>query len=159
MMNKKHSLLLLGCVLISAGVRAQTATAIVADAGVINVITKGAAPGARSFDAYAGFGSYETQDYRVGGQVAAEVVGLDLDGCRYTSDNYRQNNRLRHDNLVADLRNFDPDHHLDLKLGYEQPDLRLPGNRTEAELETDRRGTRTPSDFSNRTDGFGSLTG
>lgn len=122
---------------------------------VINVITKGAPPGARSFDAYAGFGSYETQDYRVGGQVAGEAVGLELDGGRYTSDNYRQNNRLRQDNLVADLRNFDPDHHLDLKLGYQQQDLRLPGNRTEAELETDRRGTRTRSDFSNRTDGFG----
>ena len=61
-----------------------------ATAGVINVITKGAAPGARSFDAYAGFGSYETQDYRVGGQVAGEAVGLELDGGRYTSDNYRQ---------------------------------------------------------------------
>lgn len=34
-MNKKHSLLLLGCTLISAGVRARTATPIVADEVVV----------------------------------------------------------------------------------------------------------------------------
>ncbi len=130
-----------------------------ATGGVINVITKGAQGGARSFNAYAGGGSYNTQDYRVGGQVAGERVGLGLNGGHYTSDNYRDNNRVDQDNFVADLRNFDPDRNLNLKLGYDQQDLRLPGNRTEAELDNDRRGTRTPTDFSNRRGGFANLSG
>ena len=130
-----------------------------ATGGVINVITKGAQGGVKSFNAYAGGGSYNTQDYRVGGQVAGERVGLGLNGGHYTSDNYRDNNRVDQDNFVADLRNFDPDRNLNLKLGYDQQDLRLPGNRTEAELDTDRRGTRTPTDFSNRRGGFANLSG
>jgi iron complex outermembrane recepter protein len=130
-----------------------------ATGGVINVITKGPNPGTKSFDTYLGVGSYNTQDYRVGGQIAGEGVGLGLNGGHLTSDNYRENNRLDQDNFVADLRNFDPDHNLNLKLGYENQDLRLPGSRTEAQLDTDRRGTSTPSDFSNRSDGFASLAG
>lgn len=130
-----------------------------ATGGVINVITKGPDSGNKSFDAYAGGGSYNTQDYRVGGQIASETVGLGLNGGHYTSDNYRENNRVVQDNFVADLRNFDPNHTLNLKLGYDKQDLRLPGTRTEAELDTDRRGTRTPEDFSNRSGGFANLSG
>ena len=130
-----------------------------ATGGVINVITKGPDRGAKAFNAYAGGGSYNTRDYRIGGQIAGETVGLDLSGGHYTSDNYRENNRVDQDNFVADARNFDPDHNLNLKLGYEKQDLGLPGNRTEAELETDRRGTRNPTDFSNRHGGFASLSG
>ena len=130
-----------------------------ATGGLINVITKGPVSGSKSFDAYAGGGSYNTQDYRVGGQIASETVGLGLNGGHYTSDNYRENNRVVQDNFVADLRNFDPNHTLNLKLGYDKQDLRLPGTRTEAELDTDRRGTRTPEDFSNRSGGFANLSG
>lgn len=129
-----------------------------ATGGVINIITKGADRAAKSFDAYAGTGSYNTQDYRVGGQIGGDQVGLSVNGGRFSSDNYRKNNRVVQDNFVADVRNFDPDHNLNLKLGYEKQDLRLPGNRTEAELETDRRGTRNPTDFSNRDGGFASLS-
>jgi iron complex outermembrane receptor protein len=130
-----------------------------ATGGVVNIITKAPDPGSKSFDAYAGGGSYNTQDYRVGGQIAGESAGLRLDGGRYSSDNYRENNRVVQDNFVADLRNFDPDHSLNLKLGYDKQDLRLPGNRTEAELDSDRRGTRTPEDFSNREGGFANVSG
>jgi len=130
-----------------------------ATGGVINIITKEPNRSAKSFDAFAGAGSYNTRDDRIGGQIAGEKVGLDLNGGHYTSDNYRDNNRVDQDNFVADLRNFDPDHGLNLKLGYDKQDLRLPGNRTEAELETDRRGTRTPTDFSNRRSEIANLTG
>ncbi len=130
-----------------------------ATGGVINVITKGPVSASKSFDTYAGGGSYNTRDYRVGGQIASETVGLGLNGGHYTSDNFRENNRVVQDNFVADLRNFDPNHTLNLKLGYDKQDLRLPGTRTEAELDTDRRGTRTPEDFSNRSGGFANLSG
>ncbi len=130
-----------------------------ATGGVINIITKGTERNRKSFDAYAGGGSYNTQDYRIGAHIAGESVGLGLSGGHFSSDNYRENNRVVQDNFVADVRNFDPDHSLNLKLGYEKQDLRLPGNRTEAELETDRRGTRNPTDFSNRDGGFASLSG
>ncbi len=127
--------------------------------GVINILTKGAAPAGKSFAASVAGGSYETWDYRAGGQIASETTGLSLHGGHLRSDNYRDNNRVEQDNFVADLRNFDPDRAVNLKLGYERQDLRLPGNRTEAELETDRRGTRTPSDFANRRSGFANLSG
>ena len=130
-----------------------------ATGGVINVITKGPDRSIKSLNAYVGGGSYDTRDYRVGGQIAGEKVGLELNGGHYTSDNYRENNRVDQNNFVADLRNFDPDHSLNLKVGYDKQDLRLPGTRTEAELDTDRRGTRTPSDFSNRHGGFANLSG
>ena len=130
-----------------------------ATGGVINVITKGPVSASKSFDTYAGGGSYNTRDYRVGGQIASETVGLGLNGGHYTSDNFRENNRVVQDNFVADLRNFDPNHTFNLKLGYDKQDLRLPGTRTEAELDTDRRGTRTPEDFSNRSGGFANLSG
>ncbi len=127
--------------------------------GVINILTKGAQPAGKSFAASAAVGSYNAWDYRAGGHIAGETIGLALHGGHLRSDNYRDNNRVEQNNLVADLRNFDPDRALNLKLGYEQQDLRLPGNRTEAELETDRRGTRTPSDFANRRSGFANLSG
>ena len=69
-----------------------------------------------------------------GRTVAGDSVGLSLNGGHYSSDNYRDNNRVVQDNIVADLRNFDPDHNLNLKFGYDKQDLRLPGNRTEAEF-------------------------
>ena len=115
-----------------------------ATGGVINVITRAPDRGAKSFNVYAGRGSYNTRDYRVGAQIAGESVGLNLNGGHFSSDNYRENNRVDQDNIVVDLRNFDSNYDLNLSLGYDRQDLRLPGNRTEAELETDRRGTRTP---------------
>src|SRR4051812_20436219 len=130
-----------------------------ATGGVINIITKAAQRQTRSFDAFAGAGSYNTRDYRVGGQIANESIGLSLNGARYSSDNYRENNRVEQENFVADLRTFDPSHSLSLKVGYDQQDLRLPGFRTEAELASDRRGTRTPTDFSNRSGGFANFSG
>jgi iron complex outermembrane recepter protein len=130
-----------------------------ATGGVINVITTAPDRGAKSFNVYAGRGSYNTRDYRVGAQIAGESVGLNLNGGHFSSDNYRENNRVDQDNIVVDLRNFDPNYGLNLSLGYDRQDLRLPGNRTEAELETDRRGTRTPEDFSNRSGGFANVSG
>ncbi len=127
--------------------------------GVINIITKRPDRGSKSFDAYAATGSYNAQDYRIGGQVAGESVGLGLNGGHYASDNYRENNRVDQNNFVVDLRNFDPYHSLNLSLGYDKQDLRLPGTRTATELDTDRRGTRTPEDFSNRRGGFANLSG
>ncbi len=130
-----------------------------ATGGVINVITKEPVRDAKSFNVYAGRGSYNTKDFRVGAQIAGESVGLGLNGGHFSSDNYRENNRVDQDNIVVDLRNFDTNYSLNLSLGYDRQDLRLPGNRTEAELETDRRGTRTPEDFSNRSGGFANATG
>ncbi|MEO8166554.1 MAG: TonB-dependent receptor plug domain-containing protein, partial [Betaproteobacteria bacterium] len=125
--------------------------------GVINILTKDPDRADKSFSVFAGGGSYDTRDYRIGGQISSDTIGLGLHGGHLGSDNYRENNRIEQDNFVADLRNFDPDRSVNLKLGYDQQDLRLPGNRTEAELDTDRRGTRTPGDFSNRRSGFANL--
>jgi iron complex outermembrane receptor protein len=130
-----------------------------ATGGVINIITKGAAQNSKSFDAYGAGGSYDTQDYRIGGQIAGDSVGLNLNGGHFSSDNYRENNRVVQDNFVADVRTLDPNRNIALKMGYDKQDLRLPGNRTETELETDRRGTRNPTDFSNREGGFANLSG
>ena len=75
-----------------------------ATGGVINVITKGAEHNGKSFDAYAGGGSYNTQDYRIGGQIAGESVGRGLSGGHFSSDQYRETKRVGKDNFVPDRR-------------------------------------------------------
>jgi iron complex outermembrane receptor protein len=121
-----------------------------ATGGVINIITKAAHAGERDFNAYAAYGTYDTLDLRAGGSIAGETMGLTLNGGRYSSDNYRDHNRVQQRNVEAALQTVGPGPGLALKLGADDQDLQLPGARTAAQLETDRRGATTPSDFANR---------
>ncbi len=130
-----------------------------ATGGTINIITKSAQPGAQGTTFGASAGSYGTREARVGTSTADAGSGFTLFANDYASDGYRRNNRVEQKNLEGEARAFDKGGSIAFKFGFDSQDLRLPGARTAAELQTDPRGTATPGDFSTRDGRRASLAG
>jgi iron complex outermembrane recepter protein len=128
-----------------------------ATGGTINIITKAPLPNARAGYVHAGYGSYDTRDLRAGLSIAGEALGLAVNANQLESNNYRENNALRQQNVEADARYFNDKARVVLKFGSDDQDLELPGGRTEAQLASDRRGATTPLDKSTLTGGHASL--
>jgi iron complex outermembrane recepter protein len=118
------------------------------------LMTPPVAPGARSATLAGGAGSYGSREARASATLAGDEMGLSVYAQHQRADNYRDNNRYEQNNVVADLNLRRDATALTFSAGADGQKLRLPGNRTEAELATDRRGTRTPEDFSNIDGGF-----
>jgi len=127
--------------------------------GTINIITRGPRPGTTSVSAFAGAGSYATGDARASLNLAGGRAGVLLSGSHFESDNYRENNRVRQDNVTGDLHYGGEDGELSLKFGADAQRLRLPGVRDEIQLASDPRGTDTPNDWSARDGNFVTLLG
>ena len=121
-----------------------------ATGGTINIITKRPPPGASAASIGGSLGTYGTKEVRAGVSVAGQNIGFNVFANDYASDNYRANNRVEQKNLSSSVRLFGPQGDLALKVDVDSQDLRLPGARTAAELETDRRGASTPGDFAKR---------
>lgn len=121
-----------------------------ATGGTINIITRSPTPGAREATVGGGLGSYATREWHGRLNVASENLGLALNANRYASDNYRANNRVEQENVAGELRLAGENRHLALRFGRDSQDLRLPGARTAAQLDTDRRGASTPNDYATR---------
>jgi iron complex outermembrane receptor protein len=121
-----------------------------ATGGVINIVTRQPRTGARSIAVEAGGGSYDTGSGRASATVAGQRLGLTADTQYLATNNYRDHNALRQRNAEIGLRTLDPGPSLRLTFGAERQDLELPGARTNAQLETDRRGATTPQDYSDR---------
>jgi len=121
-----------------------------ASGGAINVITRAPRSGERSASLGAAAGSYRTRELRAGAKMAAAPFGVSLNANDFSSDNYRENNRLEQQNLGGDVRTFGAWGHAGVKFGLENQSLQLPGARSAAQLETDRRGASTPRDFATR---------
>ncbi|HTP96257.1 MAG TPA: TonB-dependent receptor [Burkholderiales bacterium] len=119
-----------------------------ATGGTINIITRSAPRNDRSATLHAEGGSYATSDLRVAGNVSGADAGLAFNGSDYYSDNYRDNNRLRQRDADLDLRYGDNARNFGVKLSVYEQDLRNPGVRTAAQLDSDRRGATTPNDYS-----------
>jgi iron complex outermembrane receptor protein len=130
-----------------------------ATGGTINIITKGPRPGTRTASIGASGGSYETRDLRASVSMAGENAGLSLHANDYVSNNYRRNNRVDQQNIDGDLRWFLPRGNVAFKFGLDNQNLQLPGARTQAQLQTDPRGTSTPRDFGTRDGARASLGG
>ncbi len=118
-----------------------------ATAGVINIITRNPAPNVRSARAGAAFGTYRSGSIGASGEIASETVGVSVAADRYQSDNYRENNRVEETRGNAALRWFAGAGDITLRVGGSDQDLRLPGARSPAQLESDRRGATTPNDY------------
>lgn len=130
-----------------------------ATGGVINIVTRAAKPGHISGTGGVSFGSYSGTEFNGTFNAAGNNVGLALTANALRTDNYRVNNALRQSNLQGDLRyRFNSGRAL-LKFGLDDQKLELPGNRTEAQLQTDRKGTSTPRDFSTRQGAYVTLRG
>lgn len=121
-----------------------------ATGGTINIITRSPIAGDKSATASASYGSYNENELRGTVNVAGANTGLSLTANQYNSDNYRVNNRLEQGNVLGDLRWTGNRGGLVFKFGLDNQSLRLPGVRTDAQLQNDRRGTATPNDYSSR---------
>jgi iron complex outermembrane receptor protein len=130
-----------------------------ATGGTINIITKAPKAGQLEGSASAGYGTYNTSEIRAGGVFSGDSLSLALHANRYDSDNYRKNNDVTQENTEADLRFHAGSTEWAVKFGTDDQHLRLPASRTEAQLQTDRRGTATPDDWSTRSGGHFNLSG
>lgn len=130
-----------------------------ATGGVINIVTRAATPGRVTGTGGLSFGSYSGTEFNGTLNAAGKNLGLALSGNALQTDNYRVNNALRQMNLQGDLRYQFTGGRALLKFGLDDQKLELPGNRTEAQLQTDRKGTSTPRDFSTREGAFITLRG
>lgn len=118
--------------------------------GVINIITRKATPGQRGAQLSAAVGNYDTREARASGVVAGDAVGLTLALNRFATDNYRANNHVEEASGSVGIDTLGKGARASLRVAFDSQDGRLPGNRSRSELITDRRGTSTPDDFSNR---------
>ncbi len=121
-----------------------------ATGGTINIITRSPIAATKSATLSASRGSYDTSALDASINVAGSDTGFALNARQYGSDNYRVNNRLDQGNLLGDLRWTGDRAGLVLKFGLDNQTLRLPGVRSDAQLQTDPRGASTPGDYSSR---------
>ena len=130
-----------------------------ASGGTINIITRSPIAGDRSAAAGAGYGSYGTNSLHAAFNLAGTNTGFSLNASQHNSDNYRDNNRVEQGSLLGDLRWTGIRGGLVFKFGLDNQNLRLPGARTAAQLESDRRGSATPGDYSARDGRQATLSG
>lgn len=117
-----------------------------ATGGVINIITAPATARESGGAVYGSYGSYATGELRANVNGGGENWGLALFANHLESDNYRRNNEVDLDNVSGELRWLGAADQLFLRFGSNRQSSRLPGFRTEQELQEDRRGTATPND-------------
>jgi iron complex outermembrane receptor protein len=135
-----------------------------ATAGVINIITRSPLAqgrGAEILGHVAGYGTIEGQFYA---STATQSFGINAALHGYDSDGYRENNRNEQQNSSVNLRWGPGESFVDLRLGTDRQNLRLPGSRRIQpstgldEYATDRRGAQTPLDWSSRDGARAGLT-
>jgi iron complex outermembrane receptor protein len=130
-----------------------------ATGGTINIITKTPPQGAKAASVGGSAGTYGTGEVRANASTAGQNAGVNVFASNLVSDNYRDNNRLEQKNANASARLFGPQGDLGLVIDADSQNLRLPGARTAAQVETDPRGTATPDDFATRDGARASLEG
>lgn len=120
-----------------------------ASAGTINIITKSPVGTPLSGYVFTQAGSHKSRDVRGGLQVGGEHWGGRLDAQRYESDNYRANNRATSNNVNGEARFGNQNDFVALSFMADEQKSGLAGDRTEAQLDSDRRGTKSPDDYLN----------
>jgi len=127
-----------------------------ASAGVINIVTRSPLKRGTRFEGYGRAASFDTFEGQLYGSFANDVLGINGTLYGYTSNGYRDNNQNTQRNATANLRWALGEGALDLQLGTDHQDLRLPGGRLVRpstglnEYRDDRRGTNTPDDYTDR---------
>lgn len=123
--------------------------------GVINIITRAAAPDEKRIKLRQTIASYDTYESSVNAVYGTETTSFNLYANYIDSDGYRDNNELDQKNLLGDLRYQLNNIELFSKFGLSAQKLGLPGNRTVNpatglnELADDRRGTNEPNNYAN----------
>ncbi len=130
-----------------------------ASGGTINIITKGPHPGDRNANFGVSTGSLGLRETRGGVSLADDRLGFALRFSDSGADNYRLNNRVEQQNVEGELRYFADKGQLSIAFGVDNQSLRLPGERTAAQVANDPAGTARPGDHSARDGGHASLGG
>lgn len=124
--------------------------------GVINIITRSPFDGKGHGSLRARAGSFNTRESGLNAQYRSDRFALGVSGSHLESDGFRVNNHNRQTNAEADLRLMTGDGEVAFKLASDHQGLRLPGARQVQgstgvnQLITDRRGTSTPRDWTQR---------
>lgn len=124
--------------------------------GVINIITRSPFDSSNTGSARMRVGSYDTLETGLTGQYRNGNFGIAATASNFESNGYRANNDNRMTNASADLRWLTEGGEVALRMGTDHQGLRLPGARQVQPstgvnlLETNRRGTPTPLDWSQR---------
>ena len=127
-----------------------------ATTGVVNIITRSPLKQGRRAEAFGRAASYGTLEGALYGGTATSAFGMHAVLHGYDSDGYRDNNRNEQQNAGVNLRWGPGDSTLDVRLGADRQNLRLPGARIVQpsigldEYATDPRGAQTPLDWSSR---------
>lgn len=127
-----------------------------ASSGVINIVTRSPLQPGTHAEMIGRAGSNNTREGRFTGSVANERFGLNASVYGFSADGYRANNRNEQANYSTNMRWGGKDSSLDLNLGIDRQDLRLPGARRIQpslgldEYTSDRRGAQTPLDYASR---------
>ena len=128
-----------------------------ASGGTINIITKAPLLGTRAANIGMTTGGFGMRETRGGVSVANDRIGFALRFSDSESNNFRQNNRVEQQNVEGDLRYFGDKGQVSFKFGFDNQSLRLPGERTAAQMAADPRGTGRPDDYSTRDGAHASL--
>ncbi len=127
-----------------------------ATAGVVNIITVSPAARAPGVEAEGRVGSYRTREGQVSATTSGSQAAITFHASNLESDGYRRNNENRQSTGLADLRWLTESGEISFKVSADRQGIRLPGARTVQpsagldQLATDRRGTSTPLDWSQR---------
>ena len=127
-----------------------------ASAGVVNIVTRSPLKQGRRLEAFGRIATFDTREHQLYGSAANNTFGINASLYGYQSDGFRANNRNEQQNSTLNLRWGIGENALDLRIGTDRQDLRLPGARTIQpsigldELAVDPRGAQTPLDFSSR---------
>jgi iron complex outermembrane receptor protein len=127
-----------------------------ASAGVINIISRSPLKQGLSASALGRAATFNTREGQLYAGYGSPQFGINGSVYGYASDGYRANNRNEQQNNTLNLRWALGEGALDVRLGTDRQDLRLPGARRIRpstgldEFATDPRGTSTPLDFSSR---------
>ena len=127
-----------------------------ASSGVINIITRSPQDRATSVTVEGRYGAYDTRELQLRGNYAGKQAGFSVQAVDLVSGGYRDNNRTRQSNLLADLYWLPGIGELTLKLASDRQGIRLPGARRIQpstgvnQFISDKRGAQTPLDYATR---------
>jgi iron complex outermembrane receptor protein len=127
-----------------------------ATTGIVNIVTRSPLAPGRGLELLGRVGSFDTIEGQIYASYASGTFGINGSLYGYSSDGYRANNSNEQQNSTLDLRWALGEGSLDVRLGTDRQDLRLPGGRFVQpsigldEYAVDRRGTGTPLDYASR---------
>ena len=127
--------------------------------GVINIITRAPVAGTTTGYVSGLIGSLDTRELRGGVNLGIDRLAVSLNVVDKASDNWRKNNHTSNYVASAEARLNFAAGHIALRYVEDEQTARLPGERSQAQLRTDPRGTAKPNDFADSEANRASVSG